>query len=84
MGEWQFAKLPTPPAKRRALGRQSELLQVARKTWRIRGVGIVTDIDFLSKNVPVLSFNIHEDDPLDEAHRTAWVKQASELPGERM
>ncbi|TPK59685.1 DUF1801 domain-containing protein [Mesorhizobium sp. B2-4-15] len=28
--------------------------------------------------------NIHEDDPLDEAQFSAWVKQASQLPGERM
>lgn len=28
--------------------------------------------------------NIHEDDPFDEAQFSAWVKQASQLPGERM
>ncbi|MDP1639593.1 MAG: DUF1801 domain-containing protein [Hyphomicrobium sp.] len=28
--------------------------------------------------------NIHEDDQLDEAQFAAWVKQASQLPGERM
>ena len=28
--------------------------------------------------------DIHEDDELDEAEFTAWVKQASQLPGERM
>jgi len=28
--------------------------------------------------------DIHEDDKLDEAQFAAWVKQASELPGERM
>jgi len=28
--------------------------------------------------------DIHENDPLDEAQLTAWVKQASQLPGERM
>jgi hypothetical protein len=28
--------------------------------------------------------DIHEDDPLDEAQFAAWVKQASQLPGERM
>ena len=28
--------------------------------------------------------NIHEDDQLDEAQLAAWVKQASQLPGERM
>src|SRR5688572_21495525 len=28
--------------------------------------------------------DIHEDDQLDEAQFAAWVKQASQLPGERM
>src|SRR5437764_7091652 len=28
--------------------------------------------------------DIHEDDRLDEAQLAAWVKQASQLPGERM
>ena len=28
--------------------------------------------------------NIHEDDEIDEAQFTAWVKQAIKLPGERM
>jgi hypothetical protein len=28
--------------------------------------------------------DIHEDDALDEAQLAAWVKQASQLPGERM
>jgi hypothetical protein len=28
--------------------------------------------------------DIHEDDQLDEAQLVAWVKQASQLPGERM
>jgi len=28
--------------------------------------------------------DIHEDDKLDEAQFAAWVKQASELPVERM
>ena len=29
-------------------------------------------------------YHIHEDDQLDEAQLAAWVKQASQLPGERM
>jgi hypothetical protein len=28
--------------------------------------------------------DIHEDDEIDEAQFTDWVKQASELPGERL
>ena len=37
-----------------------------------------------SKQKNVRYFHIHEDDTLDEAEFTSWVKQASELPGERM
>ncbi len=35
-----------------------------------------------SKNKEVRYIDIHEHDTLDEAQLTAWVKQASELPGE--
>ncbi|APG86036.1 sensor histidine protein kinase [Sinorhizobium americanum CCGM7] len=37
-----------------------------------------------SKQKEVRYLNIHEDDELDEAQFAAWVKQASQLPGERM
>ncbi|MGX7873956.1 DUF1801 domain-containing protein [Mesorhizobium sp. ORM6] len=37
-----------------------------------------------SKSKDTRYLNIHEDDPLDEAQFSAWVKQASQLPGERM
>ena len=37
-----------------------------------------------SKQKEVRYLDIHEDDPLDEAQLAAWVKQASQLPGERM
>jgi hypothetical protein len=37
-----------------------------------------------SKQKEVRYLDIHEDDPLDEAQFAAWVKQASQLPGERM
>ena len=37
-----------------------------------------------SKQKDVRYLDIHEDDQLDEAQFTAWVKQASKLPGERM
>lgn len=37
-----------------------------------------------SKQKEVRYLDIHEDDPLDEGQFAAWVKQASELPGERM
>jgi hypothetical protein len=37
-----------------------------------------------SKSKDTCYLDIREDDQLDEAHLAAWVKQASELPGERM
>jgi hypothetical protein len=37
-----------------------------------------------SKHKEVRYLDIHEDDQLDEAQFSAWVKQASQLPGERM
>ena len=37
-----------------------------------------------SKHQEVRYLDIHEDDRLDEAQFAAWVKQASQLPGERM
>lgn len=37
-----------------------------------------------SKQKNVRYLDIHEDDQLDEAQFAAWVKQASQLPGEKM
>src|SRR6266404_8825498 len=37
-----------------------------------------------SKQKEVRYLDIHEDDQLDEAKFAAWVKQASQLPGERL
>jgi hypothetical protein len=37
-----------------------------------------------SKHKEVRYLDIHEHDQLDEAQFAAWVKQASELPGEKM
>jgi hypothetical protein len=37
-----------------------------------------------SKHKEVRYLDIREDDPLDEAQLADWVKQASQLPGERM
>jgi hypothetical protein len=37
-----------------------------------------------SKQAHVRYLDIHEDDKLDEAQFAAWVKRASELPGEKM
>jgi len=38
----------------------------------------------MSKQKDVRYLDIHEDDQLDEAPLAVWVKQASQLPGERM
>jgi hypothetical protein len=37
-----------------------------------------------SKHKEVRYLDIHQDDEIDEAQFAAWVKQASQLPGERM
>jgi len=37
-----------------------------------------------SKHKEVRYLDIHDDDQLDEAQLAAWMKQASQLPGERM
>jgi hypothetical protein len=37
-----------------------------------------------SKHKDVRYLDIHEDDPFDETQLAAWVKQASQLPGQRM
>src|SRR2546428_1221116 len=37
-----------------------------------------------SRHKEVRYLDIHEDDQLDEAQLAAWVKQASQLPGERL
>jgi hypothetical protein len=37
-----------------------------------------------SKSKDTRYLDIHEDDQLDEAQLAAWVKQASQLPGEPM
>ena len=37
-----------------------------------------------SKSKDTRYLNIHEDQPFDEAQFTAWVKQASQLPGQWM
>jgi hypothetical protein len=37
-----------------------------------------------SKDKSTRYFDIHEDDELDKAQFAGWVKQASQLPSERM
>ena len=49
-----------------------------------RGVSLRPVPPGKSKQKEVRYFHIHEDDAIDEAQLAAWVKQASQLPGERM
>jgi hypothetical protein len=49
-----------------------------------RGASLAPVPPGASKTPHTRYFHIHEDDTLDEAQFTAWVKQASRLPGERM
>ncbi|MNL78776.1 hypothetical protein D3C87_2052470 [compost metagenome] len=49
-----------------------------------RGAGLDPLPPVGSKQKDVRYFHIHEDEPIDEARFTDWVKQASQLPGERM
>ena len=49
-----------------------------------RGTSLRPVIPGESKSKDTRYLDIHEDDQLDEAQLAAWVKQASQLPGERM
>ena len=49
-----------------------------------RGTSLRPVLPGESKQKEVRYLDIHEDDQFDEAQLTAWVKQASQLPGERM
>lgn len=49
-----------------------------------RGAGLEPLPPVSSKQADVRYLHIFEDQPLDEAQFTDWVKQASALPGERM
>jgi hypothetical protein len=54
------------------------------KVTFFRGTSLDPVPPVASKTPETRYFHVHEDDELDEAQFTAWVKQASELPGERM
>jgi hypothetical protein len=54
------------------------------KVTFFRGASLRPPPPVESKYEEVRYFHIHEDDELDEAQLTDWVKQASELPGEDM
>ncbi len=49
-----------------------------------RGAALEPPPPVASKQKDVRYFHIHEDDWLDEDQFTAWVEQASKLPGEKM
>ena len=49
-----------------------------------RGVSLRPLPPGTSKQKEVRYLDVHENDPLDEAQLADWVKQASQLPGERM
>ena len=49
-----------------------------------RGASLRPPPPAASKHKDVRYLDIHEGDELDEARLAAWIKQASQLPGERM
>ena len=49
-----------------------------------RGTSLIPPPPGESKQKEVRYLHIHEDDEIDEAQLAAWVKQASQLPGERL
>jgi hypothetical protein len=49
-----------------------------------RGAALQPVPPFSSKHKDVRYFHIHEDDPFDEVQLADWIKQASQLPGEKM
>ncbi|WP_342239013.1 DUF1801 domain-containing protein [Inquilinus sp. OTU3971] len=88
----------TVPGVRKAVKWNSPMYGVEEKTWFLgihcftkyikvaffRGAALQPLPPGRSKQKDVRYLDIREDEPLDEAQFTAWVKQASELPGEKM
>jgi hypothetical protein len=86
------------PGVRKAVKWNSPLYGMEEKTWFLgihvfakyikvaffRGAALEPLPPVGSKQKDVRYFHIHEDDPIDEARFVDWVKQASQLPGERM
>lgn len=86
------------PGVRKAVKWNSPLYGVDGQTWFLsmhcftrylkvaffRGASLSPLPPGESKQKHVRYLDIHEHDPLDEAQFTAWVKRASELPGEKM
>ncbi|ASY70647.1 DUF1801 domain-containing protein [Sinorhizobium fredii] len=88
----------TVPEVRKAVKWNSPLYGVEEQSWFLgihcftkyikvaffRGASLSPVPPGESKQKEVRYFHIHEDDELDEVQFAAWVKQASQLPGERM
>lgn len=86
------------PGARKAVKWNSPFYGMEEKTWFLsfhvfdRYVKVAffrgADLDPLppvgSKQKDVRYFHVHEDDPIDEAQFSDWVRQASQLPGERL
>jgi hypothetical protein len=86
------------PNVRKAVKWNSPFYGVAEKTWFLsfhcfnkyikaaffRGAGLKPQPPGTSTQKDVRYLDIHEGDDFDEAQFTAWVIQASKLPGERL
>ncbi len=86
------------PDVRKAVKWNSPFYGVEEKTWFLslhafakyikvaffRGAALAPLPPVGSTQKDVRYFHIHEDEPLDEAQFSDWVKQASQLPGARM
>jgi hypothetical protein len=79
----------TVPGVRKAVKWNSPLYGVEGRGWFL-GMHCFTNYVLrpvppgASKSKDTRYLDIHEEDQLDEAQLAAWVKQASQLPGEQM
>ncbi len=88
----------TVPGVRKAVKWNTPFYGSAREGWFLgfhcitkyvkvaffRGTSLQPIPPIASKHPEVRYFHIHEHDLLDETQLTNWIKQASQLPGERM
>ncbi|WEX86670.1 DUF1801 domain-containing protein [Sinorhizobium garamanticum] len=99
VGRWLDALIVrTVPDVQKAVKWNSPLYGMDGQTWFLgihcftkyiklaffRGASLNPSPPVASKMEHARYFHIHENDQLDEAQLAAWIKQASELPGERM